>query len=158
MTLSQGSPAPDFTLTNTEFKPVSLSDFTGRTVLLLFFPQAFSPVCSGELCAVRDDMARFNNTNTQVLGISVDSPSTLAAFKQKHELNFPLLSDFNKEVSQAYGTLYDEYFGMRGVSKRSAFVVDHNGKIAFAQVLDDDQQFPDFAAVDRVLSGQEVLL
>ncbi len=88
---------------------VGLSDFKGRNVLLLFFPQAFTGTCTKELCSVRDNIADYNNVNAQVLGISVDSIFTLAKYKEEQKLNFPLLSDFNKEVSEDYGSLLRKF-------------------------------------------------
>jgi peroxiredoxin len=90
-----GQQAPDFTLYDTTRTKVSLSDLKGNNVLLLFFPQAFSRVCTKELCSVRDNIGLYNNANATVLGISVDSVFTLAQFKEAQQYNFPLLSDFN---------------------------------------------------------------
>src|SRR5579864_4584242 len=94
-----GQPAPAFTLYNSDKQKVSLSDFTGKNVLLLFFPQAFTGTCTKELCSTRDNIALYNQANAQVLGISVDSLFTLARNKEDQHRNFPLLSDFNKEIS-----------------------------------------------------------
>src|SRR5688500_8258813 len=110
MAIQIGQQAPDFTLVNTEKQPVSLSSFKGQDVVLLFFPLAFSSVCTAELCSVRDEMARYNNLETKVIGISIDSLFTLAKYKEDQQYNFELLSDFNKEVSAAYGALYSEFF------------------------------------------------
>src|SRR5215831_16979013 len=116
--------APAFTLYNTEKKEVSLSDFKGKKVLLLFFPLAFTGTCTAELCSMRDNLAEYNGMDAVVLGISVDSFATLKRFKEEQRLNFDLLSDFNKEASAAYGCLYPEFIiKMKGVSKRSAFVI-----------------------------------
>src|SRR5579872_2706597 len=114
-----GQPAPAFTLYNSDKQKVSLADFAGKNVLLLFFPQAFTGTCTKELCSTRDNIALYNNANAQVLGISVDSLFTLAKYKEDQNLNFPLLSDFNKTVSAEYGALYETFvFDMHGVSKR----------------------------------------
>ena len=93
-----GQPAPNFTLFNSDKQKVSLSDFAGQNVLLLFFPQAFTGTCTKELCSTRDNIALYNQADAQVLGISVDSVFTLAKYKEDQHLNFPLLSDFNKTV------------------------------------------------------------
>lgn len=127
MAITTGQKAPDFTLFDTHKNPVSLSEYTGKNnVLLLFFPFAFTGVCTKELCSVRDDIARYNKLEAQVFGISVDSPFTLAKYQEEQQLNFPLLSDFNKQVSEAYGCLYGSFgsMEMKGVSKRSAFLID----------------------------------
>lgn len=152
MELVTGSMAPDFTLRDSEKNVVSLDSFKGKNVLLLFFPLAFTSVCTAELCNIRDNYSVYNNANAQVLGISVDSLFTLDRFKQEQQLNFPLLSDFNKEVSAAYGALYENFvLDMKGVSKRAAFVVDKEGVIRYAEVLEDAGKQPDFAAIREVL-------
>src|SRR5580658_4840168 len=123
-----GQQAPDFTLYDSDKQKVTLSDYKGKNVLLLFYPQAFTGTCTKELCSTRDNIALYDQANAQVFGISVDSIFTLARYKDDQQLNFPLLSDFNKNVSSEYGTLYDTFvFDMRGVSKRSAFIIDKAG-------------------------------
>ena len=147
-----GQPAPAFTLYNSDKQKVSLADFAGKNVLLLFFPQAFTGTCTKELCSTRDNIALYNNANAQVLGISVDSLFTLAKYKEDQNLNFPLLSDFNKTVSAEYGALYETFvFDMHGVSKRSAFVVDKQGIIRYAEVLETASDLPDFTAIRKTL-------
>lgn len=147
--------APNFTLHTSDLKvQVTLSDFKGKNVLLLFFPQAFTGVCTKELCGVRDNIALYSNANAEVFGISVDSPFTLAKFKEEQGLNFTLLSDFNKEVSTAYNTIYDAFIGwMKGVSKRSAFVIDKEGVVKYAEVLESAGDTPNFEAINNVLAG-----
>jgi peroxiredoxin len=153
MKIEVGQSAPGFNLIDTEKKPVSLADFKGKNVLLLFFPLAFTGTCTAELCATRDDIASYNNANAQVLAISVDSLFTLGKFKEEQNLNFPLLSDFNKEVSSAYGSLYDSFvFDMKGVSKRSAFVIDKEGIVRYSEVLEKAVDLPNFTAIKDVLS------
>lgn len=153
-TLSKGDQAPSFTLFNTEKKEVSLADFNGKNVLILFFPLAFTGVCTTELCSMRDNLAAYNNANTEVLGISVDSVFSLAEFKKQQNLNFDLLSDFNTTTAAAYGSLYEDFvLGMKGVAKRSAFLIDAQGKIAYAEVLEDAGQVPNFDAIQAALSS-----
>jgi len=153
MKIEVGQKAPDFTLYDTEKKPVSLADQKGSNVLLLFFPMAFTSVCTKELCNVRDNIAAYNNANAKVFGISVDSPATLAKFKEEQHLNFPLLSDFNKETSAAYGCLYDVFNGwMKGVSKRSAFVIDKDGIVRYAEVLEKAGDLPNFEGINSTIS------
>lgn len=147
-----GATAPDFTLYNTEKQPVSLSAYKGRKVVLLFFPLAFTSTCTAELCSVRDDIAHFNQAGADVLGISVDTVFTLKKFKEEQGLNFELLSDFNKTVSEAYGCLYDTFIlDMKGVSKRSAFVVDAEGIIRYAEVLEKAGDLPDLEQIKTLL-------
>ena len=149
-----GEAAPDFTLYNTEKKQVSLHDFRGSNVLLLFFPLAFTSTCTAELCSVRDNIGFYNNSHAQVLAISVDSLYTLAKYKAEQGLNFPLLSDFNKEVSKAFGSLYETFgLGMKGVSKRSAFVIDKQGIMRYSEVLENAGEVPDFEAIQRTLNS-----
>ena len=152
MPIQIGQPAPDFSLYDSDKKKVSLSDFKGKNVLLLFFPQAFTGTCTKELCSTRDNITVYDQANAQVFGISVDSIFTLAKYKEDQQLNFPLLSDFNKAVSAAYGALYDNFvFDMKGVSKRSAFVLDRNGIVRYAEVLENAPDLPDFAAIQKTL-------
>jgi peroxiredoxin len=152
MTLQKGDIAPSFELYDTENNKVSLESFRGQNVLVLFFPLAFTGTCTTELCLIRDDIAAYEDLSTQVLAISVDSPHTLTRFKEEQGLNFPLLSDFNKEVSAAYGSQYEEFvLGMKKVAKRSAFVVDSEGKILYAEVLEEAGDLPNFDAVITAL-------
>ncbi len=151
--LQTGQQAPDFTLYDSEKNKLTLSEQRGANVLLLFFPLAFTSVCTVELCAVRDNISQYNNMNAKVFGISVDSVYTLAKYKEEQRLNFPLLSDFNKEVSEAYDSLYEKFgFGMRGVSKRSAFLIDVNGILQYAEVLENAKEQPNFEAIQDKLS------
>lgn len=150
--LAPGQKAPDFTLVNSDKKNVSLNDFNNNLVVL-FFPMAFTSVCTTELCEMRDNMATYAGLNADVVAISVDSPFTLAKFKEEQNLPFDLLSDFNKEVSTAYDSLYETFaFGMKGVSKRSAFVIDRNKTIQYAEVLESAGDVPSFTAIQETLS------
>jgi len=149
-----GQKAPLFSLYDSEKNKINLADNKGKNVLLLFFPLAFTSVCTKELCNVRDNIAGFNNANAQVYGISVDSLYTLAKFKEEQQLNFPLLSDFNKEVSGAYNSLYETFgFDMKGVSKRAAFIIDKQGIIKYAEVLEKASDLPDFEAINKTLAS-----
>jgi len=155
MALQIGQPAPNFTLFSSQKEKISLNNFAGnKNVLILFFPQSFTGVCTKELCSVRDDIARYNNANAEVLAISVDSIFTLAKFKEDQQLNFTLLSDFNKEVSALYESIYASFtdMDMHGVSKRSAFIVDKQGIIQYAQVLESAGDIPDFNAINETLN------
>lgn len=148
-----GQPAPAFSLYDSEKNKINLTDQKGKNVVLLFFPQAFTGVCTAELCNVRDSISHYNNTNAQVYGISVDSVFTLAKFKEEQQLNFPLLSDFNKEVSASYDSLIQDFvLDMKGVSKRAAFVIDKEGIIQYAEILDKVTDLPDFNAIQETLA------
>ncbi|MBP6024142.1 redoxin domain-containing protein [Ferruginibacter sp.] len=152
MALTIGQQAPEFSLFDTTKTKINLSDYKGKNVLLLFFPQAFTSVCTKELCAIRDDISRYNNTRAEVFGISVDSVFTLRKFKEDQHYNFTFLSDFNKEVSTLYGTLYTEWIlDMRGVSKRSAFIIDKNGIFQYAEVLEIAGDLPNFEEINTIL-------
>jgi peroxiredoxin len=154
MSIQIGQPAPDFSLFDSDKKKVSLHDYRGRNVLLLFFPAAFTSTCTKELCSTRDNIAAYDGANAQVFGISVDSVYTLAKYKEEQRLNFPLLSDFNKEVSAAYGSLYPLFnYEMRGVSKRSAFVIGEKGLLQYAEVLENAGELPDFEAIRKALAA-----
>lgn len=155
MSIQAGQQAPNFKLFNTEKKEISLSDYRGQNVLVLFFPLAFTSVCTAELCGVRDNIGAYNNMNAVVLGISVDTAFTLGKFKEEQKLNFDLLSDFNKEVSAAYGCLYESFtnMNMKGVSKRSAFVIDKGGMVRYAEVLENAGNVPDFQKINETLKS-----
>lgn len=152
MSLTINQTAPNFKLFNTDKKEVSLSDLKGKNVVLLFFPLAFTGTCTAELCSVRDNYGNYNDLNAVVFGISIDSIFTLGKFKEEQRLNFDLLSDFNKEASSAYGSLYHDFiFGMKGVSKRSAFVIDKEGKLQYAEILEKASDLPNFEAIRSCL-------
>ena len=154
MPLQPGQPAPDFTLYDSEKNPVTLSQLKGQPVLLLFFPLAFTSVCTRELCAVRDSIAWYDNVDAKVLGISVDSLHTLNKYKEEQQLNFTLLSDFNKEASRMYDAIYETFgFNMKGVSKRAAFVVDKEGILQYTEVLENAGEVPNFEAIQETLAG-----
>ncbi len=154
MNISVGDKAPSFTLRNTEKAEVSLTDYSNQNVLILFFPLAFTGVCTTELCSIRDNISQYESLDAQVLAISVDSLFTLEQFKKAEGYNFPLLSDFNKEASRAYGALYEDFvLGMKGVSKRSAFLVDKKGMVQYAEVLEDAHEQPNFDAIVEKLNS-----
>lgn len=154
MKIEIGSRAPEFSLFDSEKKKINLSDFLGQNVVLLFFPQAFTGVCTKQLCSVRDNIGHYDHVNARVLGISVDSVFTLAKFKEEQGYNFPLLSDFNKETSTKYGSIYESWIlDMNGVSKRSAFVIDKEGVVRYAEVLDNAGEIPSFEAIQETLAS-----
>jgi peroxiredoxin len=154
MKIEPGQQAPDFTLYDSDKNKQTLSDLKGQNVLLLFYPVAFTGTCTKELCSVRDNISLYNDTNAKVLAISVDTVYSLARYKEEQKLNFPLLSDFNKEVSAAYGTLYETFsYNMRGVSKRSAFLIDKNGAVQYAEVLEKATDLPNFDSIQKILES-----
>jgi len=153
MSVKAGDKAPVFSLYSSDKESIALENSQGKNVVLLFFPMAFTSVCTAELCSMRDNMNVYERLNAQVFGISVDSIFTLNKFKTDQNLNFPLLSDFNKEVSKAYGAQYEEFvFGMKGVSKRAAFVIDKEGAVRYAEVLESAGDLPNFEAIQNTLA------
>ena len=154
MSIKIGDRAPAFTLFSFDRKEKSLEDYEGKNILLLFFPLAFSGVCTEEMCSIRNDMANYDELGADIIAISVDTPMTLGQFKSEMGLSFTLLSDFNKEVSRAYGCLYEEFIlGMKGVSKRAAFVIDKKGDVKYAEVLESAEDLPNFEAVKATLGN-----
>lgn len=154
MALQVGDQSPDFKLFSSELKEVSLADYKGKKLVIQFFPMAFTGVCTAQLCTMRDSFGFYEGMNAEVIGISVDSPFTLAKFKEDQAYQFPLLSDFNKEISQAFGAYYPEFaFNLKGVSKRAAFVIDEEGKVVYAEVLEDAGNMPDFDAIKKVVEA-----
>src|SRR4029078_2458307 len=143
MAVALGTKAPDFTLTNQDREPVTLSKLQGRPVVLAFFPAAFSSVCAKEMCTFRDSMAQLGKANAQVFGISVDTFFTLKAFHDQQQLTFPLLSDFNKQVIRDYGVFNEDIIGLKGIAKRAVFVLDQDGVVRHREVLEDARNEPD---------------
>ena len=151
--LQIGDKAPDFSLRASDKSLVSLKEQRGQNVVLLFFPFAFTGVCTKEMCEMRDSIGEYEKLNARILAVSVDSPFTLDKWKQEQGFNFPLLSDFNKSASKKYDVLYKEFaFGLKGVSKRSAFVIDKQGTVRYAEVLENAGEIPNFAAVKKALT------
>jgi len=152
MNVKIGDLAPNFKLRNTLKEQIDLEDYKGQNLLVLFFPLAFTGVCTEELCSTRDNLGVYEKLNTKILAISVDSLFSLEKFKKENNFNFPLLSDFNKDVSRAYGALYENFvLDMNGVSKRAAFVIDKNGTIQYAEVLENAGELPNFDKVKETL-------
>jgi peroxiredoxin len=146
--IQAGQKAPDFSLYDDSKNLFTLSEQKGSNVLLLFFPLAFTSTCTAELCFMRDSLNMYEQLNAKPFGISVDSLHTLKKFKEEQHLNFPLLSDFNKDVSILFGSIYDKFgYGMKGVSKRSAFLIDKNGMVEYAEVLENAGLQPNFEAI-----------
>lgn len=153
MALQVGTTAPDFKLFNTDKKEVALGDFKGKNLIIHFFPAAFTGVCSAQMCNSRDELSFYNSLNADVVGLSVDMPFSLAEFKAKNNLNFDLLSDFNKEMIRAYDMVQEQFaLGMRNVAKRGVVVVDKNGKVAYVEVTANPGVQVNFDALKEALS------
>lgn len=157
MGITVGDQAPDFTLkskSGDDMNDISLSDYRdSKNVVILFFPLAYTGVCTDEMCLVSGGLADYDALDAQVLGISVDSPFAQEAWAKENDITIPLLSDFNKEVSAAYGSQFEDLIGFKGVAKRSAFVVDKSGVVRFASVSDDPTELPDFDAIKACLQA-----
>ncbi len=158
MSLKIGDLAPDFKLfsknTTGEPKEFSLSDYKGKNVVVLFYPLAFTGVCTTEMCTVSEGFEQYESLNAVVLGISADSIFSQEAWAKANKITIPLLSDFNSDVMTKYGTKYPDggfVLGLNGVSKRAAFVVDKNGKIAYVEVLENAGELPNFEKIKDVL-------
>ncbi|MBU2491387.1 MAG: peroxiredoxin [Bacteroidetes bacterium] len=156
MSIKIGDAAPEFSLVNSNVEKIKLSDYKGdKNVVLLFFPMVNSSVCEKELCSTRDGLSQYEDLNAQVLAISVDSHYAQKLWTEKHKFNFPLLSDFNKEVSQKYGVIHDIFapgkLDYKGVSKRSVFVIDKNGIVRHAEILENPGNEPNYEAVKEIL-------
>lgn len=152
MAVETGQKAPDFTLLDTDFKPRSLKEFVGtKNVVLVFFPAAFSSVCTKELCTFRDNMSKFNRLNANVIGISVDTPFTQKAFAEHNKLTFTLLSDFNKEVIKLYDVVLQDLRGLKGLAKRAVFIIDKEGIVRYKWVSDNPGVEPNYDEIVKQL-------
>ena len=151
MSYQIGDSIPSITLQDTEGTQITIEVGTNNHTVLLFFPLAFSSVCTDELCSVRDNMKLYESLNAKVYGISIDSFFSLKAFKQSQNLNFTLLSDFNKVQSTNFGVLNNDHFGMIGVAKRSAFVLDGDLRLVYSEILQDAGNLPNFDKMKEAL-------
>lgn len=152
MALTVGTQAPDFKLYNTDKKEVSLADFKGHNLVIQFFPAAFTGVCTAQMCSSRDDLAFFNNLNAKVVGVSVDMAFSLGVFKEQNGINFDLLSDFNKELVQAYDMYLENFaLGYKGVAKRGVAVIDKNGVVQYTETTANPGEQVNFAALKEAL-------
>ncbi len=151
--LQKGDTAPDFILYDTDKKPVTLEDVRGKKAVLAFFPGAFTNGCTREMCTFRDQLAEFNKLDSQVYGISVDGPAANKAFTEQNNLNFPILSDFSRDVSKKYGGVHEDFWGIKGyeAAKRSVFVLDENGTVVYSWITDNPGELPDFDELRGVL-------
>jgi len=152
-----GEMAPDFTLSDTDLKQHSLGEFQGQKVVLAFFVGAFTNVCTKEMCAFRDSMARLIDLKAQVVGVSVNDPFSNRGFAEKNQLTFPILSDVNREVVRTYNLEFPDFAGIKGytVSKRSIFVLDRKGLVRYTWITEDPTVEPDYKKIEQVLSEIE---
>lgn len=160
MALAVGTKAPDFSLptkTAEGAKQIKLSDNFGKTnTLLLFFPMAFTGVCTTEMCNMSKELPDYGEMNAAVYGISGDNPFAQEAWAQKEKINVPLLSDYEHKIAKEYDVMYDSFLppnlGMGGVPKRSAFIVDRDGVIQYAESNDDARELPNFDKIKAKLT------
>ncbi|VVM04711.1 redoxin domain-containing protein [Methylacidimicrobium tartarophylax] len=154
MALSVGATAPDFTLkqkTPEGLIDVRLSSFRGKKVVLLFFPLAFTSVCTEEMCRMTGGLNAYERLEASILGVSVDNPFAQEAWAQREGIRIPLLSDLNKEVSRAYGVLLSQVLGIGDVAARAVFVIDRAGKIAYREVTANPTVLPQFSAIEEAV-------
>jgi len=153
MAAEVGSKAPDFTLLNQDREPVRLSDQLGKgSIVLAFFPGAFSGVCTKEMCTLRDSMAQLNGLGATVYGISTDTFFTLKAWGDQQKLGFPLLSDYNKEAIKAFDVVNPDMVGLKNIAKRAVLVLDKGGIIRYREALDDARNEPDYVKLKEALA------
>jgi len=155
MALKVGDKAPDFTLYDLDKKPRTLKEFLGKKLVLVFYPGAFTGVCTKEACSFRDSIAAFNTMNAQVVAASIDSPFANKAFSDQNKLNFPVLSDVTKEVSKNYTGLFDGFAGIPGyvTAKRSVFVLDPAGIVKYAWISENPGLEPNYDEVRKAVSS-----
>ncbi|HWB19246.1 MAG TPA: redoxin domain-containing protein [Phycisphaerales bacterium] len=154
MALRQGDKAFPFKLSPKIGQDVDLGGHIGKeNVVLLFIPFAFSPTCTAEVCHFRDHWRKFASLNAKVFAISVDSPFVTDKFRAAESIPYPVLSDFNKEVSRRYGVLHEDLMGYRGVSKRAVFVIGKDGIIKYSWVTEDPRNQIKFDEVEAALSS-----
>ena len=151
--LEVGDKAPDFALKSHEMKSISLKDYQGHKVVLAFYPGAFTSTCKKEMCALRDSIAQMEELDAQVLGISVNDPFSNRAFHEENVLNFPVLSDYMREVIRKYGVLKEDFAGLKGytAAKRSVFILDSKGIIRYKWVSEDPQVEPNYEEIRKQL-------
>jgi len=156
MAIPVGSKAPDFTLKSKNASglvDVTLSKNMGKkNTVLLFFPLAFTSVCTSEMCNVTAGLSEYGVQNADVIGISVDSPFAQEAWAQKEKIGITLASDLNKKTAQAYGTLLPDLIGIGSVSARAAFVIDKNGIVQYSEQTPTPKELPDFNKVKETLA------
>ena len=154
MSINVGDKAPNFTLHDTDKKERSLSEFLGKKTVLAFYPGAFTGVCTKEMCTFQDSMASFNSMNAQVVGISVDSPFANKAFAAANNVTFPLLCDFNRVATKAYGIVFENFAGLQGypAAKRSVFVLDESGVCKYVWISDNPGVEPPYDEVKKALA------
>ena len=144
-----GEKAPDFTLNSTDLKPRKLSDFLTQTVVLAFFPGAFTSVCTKEMCTFRDEWNQISKLGAQVIGISNDGPFANKAFAEAQHLNFPVLGDYKSQTIRDYDILMPDLLHVKGydAAKRSVFIVDSNGTIVYKWVSDNPLIEPNYQEI-----------
>jgi len=156
MSVKVGDKAPGFSLLNQDTGKVSLDDFKGKNVVLLFFPLANTTPCTKEMCTFRDELKAYENLDAQVLGVSVDSPFALKMWQEKNNYNFPLLSDFHREAVPNYGGVYEVFvpgkLDLKGIAKRSAFVIGKDQNVKYVEILENPGDEPSYEKIKKTLA------
>ena len=149
-----GQKAPDFTLPDTNLKPRRLREFLSKNTVLAFYPGAFTSVCTKEMCTFRDSLAKLSDLKAQVVGISVNDPFSNSAFAKANMLNFPLLSDYNREVVRLYGVAATDFAGLKGytAAKRSVFIIDRKGTVRYKWVSENPGIEPNYGEIEKALA------
>ena len=155
MAITVGQAAPDFTLHENPATRHSLSDYRGKNVVLAFFPGAFTGVCTTEMCTLRDSIGEFQNMNAEVIGITVDPPFAQAAWKAANDVTYTFLSDYNREVVNAYDVALPGLAGMEGyvAAKRAVTIIDGQGVVRYHWVADSPANEPDYAEVKAAVAA-----
>jgi peroxiredoxin len=154
MSVDVGQKPPDFQLFDQDRKLRTLKEFQGKKVVLAFFPGAFTSVCTKEMCTFRDTMQTLSGLNAQVVGISVNDPFTNKAFAEANKLQFPILSDYGREVVRKYNAFHDDFAGLKGytAAKRSVFVLDDKGMVRYRWASEDPGKQPDYEEIENALA------
>jgi peroxiredoxin len=149
-----GQPAPNFKLVDINKNEVTLDQFKGKHLVLFFFPMAWTGVCSKEMCTVQEDFNTYAGLGAQVIGVSVDSHFALKRFKEDNNIEYPLLSDFNKQAIKDYDVVQESFAGVyANTSRRATFVIDKDGVLRYAQVLPSPGDFPDMEAIKAAVKA-----
>ena len=148
-----GQKAPDFTLIGADWKPKTLSDWRGKKLVLAFYPGAFTGVCKKEMCTLRDDVAKLEKLNAQVVGVSINDPFSQKAFSDENMINFPLLCDYNRDVIRLYDVEQHDFAGLKGyiTAKRSIFILDSEGVVKYRWISNDPSVEPNYSDIEKAL-------
>jgi peroxiredoxin len=153
MAVEVGSPAPKVSGTGYDLKPVELSDYQGKNLVLAFVPGAFTGVCTKEICTFQDAIAKLNNLNANVVGVAVDAPFSNKAWADQNKVTFPILSDYDLEMVKAFDCYHEDFAGMKGytAAKRSVFIIDKDGIVRYKWISDNPGVEPNYEEIENEL-------